>query len=286
MDGFCLFNPVRIIILSNIHSIKTGIEIGMHPILIEFGPVTLYTYGLLVALGVLIGSLWAAKRAQSKHQDADTYLMVIFWMIILGFVGARLLYFVYFPEFYLNNPIKLLTDRGGLVWYGGLITAVVTALAYLKIKKIPIGMFADITIIPAALGLAIGRIGCFMAGCCYGKPTTSFLGVQFPHSHETFPAFVHPTQLYESASLIVLILLLQQMFNRSKTPGVTASLFFIGYGVIRFIIEYFRGDGVYWVGHLLTASQVISLCGILIGLMILWRIKREPTLHPKAVSAP
>lgn len=256
----------------------------MHPILIQFGPVTLYTYGLLVALAFTVGTLWAYARAKQAGENPDNYLQAIIWIILCGFTGARLLYVIYYPELYLNDPLKIIFDRGGLVWYGGLISAVIASLVFAKMKKLSIPKFGDILLAPAALGLAIGRLGCFAAGCCYGKATTAFLGVQFPPGHETHPAHVHPTQLYESIALIVLVALLQRVYKRSPMPGTTMALFFIGYGIIRFIIEYFRGDTVYWVDHLLTASQVLSLIGVAGGLITLFVLKRSATKQAEALT--
>ncbi len=250
----------------------------MHPIFFHLGPLTLYAYGALVALGFLVGSIWVARRAQRAGEDVDTYLQSIFWIIIAGFTGARLLYVIYYPDAYLADPLRMVLDRGGLVWYGGLVSAVLASLVFVKIKRLSLPKFADILSAPAAIGLAIGRVGCFMTGCCYGKPTHLPWAVQFPPGHETHPLHVHPTQLYESLGLLVLIILLQWAYKHSKTPGLTACLFFVGYGILRFLIEYLRGDVVFWVAHVLTASQVFSLVGIFLGLGLMLMLRRKPNL--------
>jgi phosphatidylglycerol---prolipoprotein diacylglyceryl transferase len=263
-----------------------GAVIPMHPILLELGPFTLYSYGLMVALGCLLGSVWIAKRAQQRGEDVDTYLQALVWIIVLGFIGARLLYVIYFPQFYFTHPASIIFDRGGLVWYGGLVTAVITALFYARVKKLSILRFADIVALPAALGLAIGRVGCFLAGCCYGKESHSPWAVQFPDTHETYPHLVHPTQLYESFALMMLIMILLQVERRSQRPGMITGLFFIGCAIIRFIIEYFRGDGIYWVGQILTASQVFSLVGVVVGLIfILQASKAKPGTQPQSLAS-
>ncbi len=256
----------------------------MHPILFHIGSLTIYTYGVLVALGFMVGSLWVAQRAKEAGENVDLYLQGILGIIIAGFIGARVLYVIYFPQTYLEHPIRIILDRGGLVWYGGLIAAGITSFCIMKLNKLSIAKFGDIVMVPAALGLAIGRIGCFMAGCCYGKPTNMPWGVQFPPYHLTYPAFVHPTELYESASLILLTIILQSIYTRSKTPGVTMALFFVGYGIIRFTIEYLRGDVVYWIGHIFTASQVFSLIGILVGLLAIWFLKHQRATKSNTLS--
>ncbi len=241
----------------------------MHPILVHIGSLTLYTYGLLVSLAFVIATLWILRNAEKNGEKPDNYLQAIFWILVSGFAGARLMYVVYFPKVYLHDPLRILLDRGGLVWYGGLTAAVITSLVFLKLKKISIPQFADKILPPAALGLAIGRIGCFLSGCCYGKPTHVPWAVQFPPGHETYPAWVHPTQLYETGGLILLVFFMMWLSRHTKTPGGVMSAFFIGYGIIRFIIEMFRGDVVYWVGNVLTASQVFSLIGIIGGVAFL-----------------
>ncbi len=255
----------------------------MNPILFQLGPITLYSFGLLVALGFIVGTLWVMKRAKAAGHNVDLYLQAILWIILSGFIGARLLYVVYFPDMYWAEPQRILLDRGGLVWYGGLVTSIMAGVLFARLKKLPLPQFADIIMPPAALGLAIGRIGCFFSGCCYGRETDGPFGVHFPFFHETYPNAVYPTQLFESAALIVLIFLLNRVYKTSKTPGVTAAGFFIGYGVIRFVIEYFRGDVVYWVDNLLTASQVFSLIGILGGIITIFLLKNTP--HRKTAQA-
>jgi len=247
----------------------------MHPILFHVGPVTFYTYGVLVALAFVVGTLWTLKRAQAAGEDPDTYLEGVFWILVAGFVGARLLYVVYFPDLYLHHPLRIVLDRGGLVWYGGLVGAMLATLVFVKWRRVSLPRLGDIVLPPAALGLAVGRIGCLMSGCCYGRPTHLPWGIQFPPGHETYPMWVHPTQLYESFSLVALTLILAWLYRRVKTPGVVMSLFFIGYGLIRFVIEFYRGDVVYWVGHSLTASQVFSLVGIVGGLICLAVFKKQ-----------
>lgn len=263
----------------------------MHPLLFEFGGFTLYSYGLMVALAFIVGTLWVIRRARQVGESDERYLEAIFWIMVAGFTGARLMYVLYYPEYYLADPWRILLDRGGLVWYGGLISAVMASLVFVRVKRLSLPKFGDILITPVALGLAIGRVGCFLTGCCYGKPTDAVWGVQFPHGHETFPAHVHPTQLYETFALLILLGLMQWVYKHSKVSGATMCLFFVGYGVIRFIIEHFRGDGIYWVGHLLTASQTMSLAGIIGGVLVYAVLKARTSkatgpLGASVVSSP
>ncbi len=244
----------------------------VHPLLFQIGPLTVYTYGVLVALAFLLGALWVGHRTKSQGENPDLYFQAILWIGIVGFLGARLLHVLYYPEWYFSHPARILFERAGFVWYGGLISGTLTGLLFVRWKHLSLGTFADILVLPACLGVAIGRVGCFFAGCCFGKTTMGPWAVHFPLGHETHPLGVHPTQLYESFALLVLLFFLLRLEKHATKPGVTACAFFMGYGVIRFVIEFFRGDVIYWVGHLLTASQVFSLVGILMGGFILYRL--------------
>lgn len=240
----------------------------MHPVLFELGPLTIYFYGVLVALAFVCASIWAVYRANLVGENGDLYLQAIIWIVIAGFVGGRLMYVVYFPEYYMENPLKILTDRGGLVWYGGLLLASLTAIGFAKWKRLSLFRYGDILSAPTALGLAIGRVGCFMTGCCYGSLCKLPWAVTFPAGHATHPHPVHPTQLYETMALLVFIGGLEWVWRRHRvaTPGLTMGLFFMGIGVIRFVLEFFRGEAVFWVADVLSASQVMSLVGILVGI--------------------
>lgn len=257
----------------------------MHPILFEIGSFPIYSYGLLVALAFFAGSMWVTYRATRAGELVDFYFQAIVWMILGGFFGARLLYVLYYPDLYLSDPLRILTDRGGLVWYGGLVSALVVLWLFVKKKHLNLARMADVMAPPAALGLAIGRLGCFMTGCCYGKATTLPWAVQFPPGHETHPAYVHPAQLYESLLLLVLVAILVAIDKRRYPAGVLGCLFVVGYGIIRFFLEYLRGDVIFWVGNVLTASQVFSLLGVLVGVVLLVHLFRH-SAQPAGKAAP
>ena len=242
----------------------------MHPIAFYVGEIPIYSYGLLIALAILLGSFWAYKRGKQHGINDDSILNASLCLVLGGFVGARLLYVLYFPAVYLQHPIMILTDRGGLVWYGGLIGGITAGVIYYGLKKIPLKLseMADILILPAALGLVLGRIGCFLTGCCYGLPCKLPWAVKFPAGHPTYPQAVHPTQLYESGSVLLLLLLLIYLERKPDyRPGNVFSFFLIGYGFIRFGVEALRGDALLIMG--LSSSQWFSLAAIIVGLVIL-----------------
>ncbi len=244
----------------------------MHPVLFELFGFQIPAFGVMMALAFLVSVWWLMHRARQAGENPDTYLEAAPWLIIAALVGARLFYFVWFPETFLKDPAGALLDRGGLVWYGGLIGIILGMLVFTRIRKIPFYKFTDLVTPSGALGLAIGRIGCFLAGCCYGGPCALPWAVVYPAGHETHPHPVHPAPLYESAAALVLAFLLVRIFRVQPAPGITSWSFVAGYGVIRFLMEYIRGDRLIWFHALdLSASQVVSLLGILLGLgMIRW----------------
>lgn len=246
----------------------------MFPLLFDLGPIQIYAYGVLMALAFVLCTLWILKRGQTWGFNPEELLWLMGIVTLSGLLGARLLYVVYFPGYYMEDPWRILMDRGGLVWYGGVIAGIAAGLTTLITTKKPILVILDMFMAPLCLGLALGRIGCFLAGCCYGRPTTLPWGVQFPVSHQTYPLHVHPTQLYESIGAFLLMGLLIWVYRHYKHQvGTSLVVFLIGYGLMRFVIEAYRGDVVYWVGHWLSASQVISLLALGLGIGLGWWLK-------------
>jgi phosphatidylglycerol---prolipoprotein diacylglyceryl transferase len=261
----------------------------MHPILFYIGDFPIYTFGLLVGSAFLAGTWLAMSRAKAWGYNPDIILAAACWVIGAGIIGARLFYVVFFPQLFLQNPIGSLFSRGGLVWYGGMISVIVTMGILAKVNRIPILRFLDIWSMPAALGLAIGRLGCLMAGCCYGAPCELPWAIQYPIGHETYPHHVHPSPLYETAALFILMALMGQYEKRhvhsTDKTGMSAVWFLVGYGIIRFMGEYLRGDRLVWITQLnLSASQVISLGGILAGLLLWGSIHLMSKRHDTKVA--
>ncbi len=260
----------------------------MYPVLFEFFGLKLYSFGLIVALAALVAILWMIRRARQAGENEEQYLEIAFWLIISGFVGARLFYFIFFPEHFLADPLGALLSQGGLVWYGGMIAVTLTVIFYTRLKGINLWKFGDVFVPTAALALAIGRIGCLMAGCCYGAVCEVPWAIHYPHGHETGGLPVHPTPLYESFALLVVTGLLLRIDKRKPFNGLTTWMFFIIYGVVRFVIEYYRGDRLVWLESFnLSASQLISLGGILLGvvMILILRTKHQNHAQPEA-SAP
>ena len=231
----------------------------MHPILLKIGPIQLYTYGAFLAtafvLAIYLSMRSAEREGVSPGMIADLGIVVI----LSAIVGSRIFYIVFYDLRYtLEHPRELLTlQQTGLVFYGGFILALAASVIFLKVKKAPIAVVLDILAPALALGQSIGRIGCFMSGCCYGKPWAGALAVKFPHLDH----LRHPTQIYESLAMFGIFLVLLWFRRRRTRVGQVALLYVLLYAPTRFGIEFLRGDNPeVFMG--LTVSQVVSLLAL------------------------
>jgi phosphatidylglycerol---prolipoprotein diacylglyceryl transferase len=238
----------------------------MYPRLFELGPITVYTYGVLLAAAYLLGLQLARVRARQRGLDANRVLDLGIYIIIAALVGAKaLLLFTDFDTFK-TNPRELLTlARSGGVFYGGLILAVAVALFYIRKIGLPLWTTCDVFAPGIALGHVVGRFGCLFAGCCYGRPTKMPWGITFRDPFATANVGtplnqpLHPTQLYEAgAELLILVFLLWSERKGRPYPGRTFWLYMLLYAVSRFVIEFYRGDDRGTVG-MFSTSQFISL---------------------------
>src|SRR5436305_1727413 len=240
----------------------------MYPRLFEFGPITVYTYGVLLAAAYLLGLKLAMTRAQKRGLDHNRVLDLGIYIIISALIGAKLLLLVTDFSTFRNDPKELLTlARSGGVFYGGLILAVVVALWYIRRAGLPLWTTCDVFAPGIALGHVVGRFGCLFAGCCYGKPvaaphwwTVTFTD-PFAAANVGTPLNVplYPTQLFEAgAELVILLLLLWTERKGRSFAGRTFWLYMLLYAISRFIIEFYRGDDRGGVG-MFSTSQFISI---------------------------
>ncbi|MDX2084987.1 MAG: prolipoprotein diacylglyceryl transferase [Candidatus Melainabacteria bacterium] len=249
----------------------------MYPVLFRFFGIEIHTFGALVALAFAVGFGWTFHRARQRGEDPDLYAEAAVWIIIAAMVGARLMYVVFFPNLLWNDPLGTLLSQGGLVWYGGVLGAILALWGYSHWRGLPLLQFLDRLSPPAALGMAIGRVGCLMAGCCYGAPCTLPWAIYYPADHSTHPHGVHPSPLYESVLMLGVMFLLLRLEKPStqgepRPPGWSAGWFLVCYGLVRFGLEYLRGDRLVWLPSVdLSASQLISLGGVVVGGWLLWR---------------
>jgi phosphatidylglycerol:prolipoprotein diacylglycerol transferase len=262
------------------------------PRLFHIGNFNLPTYGLLVALGVLIG-LWISVRNSEKQgingDDAWNFGILV---VLCGIIGAKILYIINDWSYYTAHPgeiFSLGTLQAGGVFSGGLIAALAAAAWYIRKHNMPALGTCDAFSPGLALGHAIGRVGCFAAGCCYGKPTHHFWGVTFTNPlarawvGTPLNESLEPTQLFESAVELANFFILMWMLKRKKFDGQVFAAYLILYGVARYFLEFIRDDpgrgSVF--GGLMTGTQLISICLVITGSLI-WYLRSSV---PKPVPA-
>ena len=244
----------------------------MHPILLQFGRLTIYTYGLFIALG-FFAALWIASReARRLGIDPKRIQDLGLLALVAALVGSRLFYVLVEWEYFVRHPLKVFEIwKGGLVFYGGFVVAALASLAYIRHYGLPVWATGDAIAPGLALGHAIGRIGCFFAGCCYGKECALPWAVTFTDPRGLAPLNVplHPTQLYSAlGNLAVFAVLYGLARKRLRVPGQVFGLYLVLYPAVRFAVEFFRADPRGSLGPLST-SQALGVPLFLFGLWIL-----------------
>ncbi|NOZ12851.1 MAG: prolipoprotein diacylglyceryl transferase [Acidobacteria bacterium] len=259
----------------------------MFPKLIQIGSFYIPTYGVLVTTGVILGLYLtlrlAAKTGFSKEEKEQTANLIIY-TVIGGVLGSKLLLVLVDFHYYVAHPIELVQVlRSGGVFYGGLIGGMLTAAWLFHRYKLSFYRVADVAAPHIALGHAIGRLGCFSAGCCYGKACGLPIAVEFhskfAHSIVGVPLNtpIYPTQLMSSISLFIIFLVLRFYFwPRRKFQGQMIWLYVLIYSAFRFGIEFFRGDADRgFVFHILSTSQFISAILFFAAIVMLYRLSRR-----------
>lgn len=238
-----------------------------------FSKITFATYALCIVLGTFIAAYYT-KRAAKLECNITISNNFVYLLFIAGYIGGKVFLYLENPIFYISNPHEILnTFSSGFVFYGSFIFIILTAIWYFKKNKLPILPILDIVAIATALIQIIGRLGCFFAGCCYGLPTDSSLGIVFPSS---FDKTVHPTQLYESF-MMCLIFLFLLYYKKHKQFNGQLFLFYLGfYAIGRFILENFRGDNRGQIlGGLLSHSQSIALVLLTLSIVIYSKLNKQ-----------
>lgn len=260
----------------------------MFPKLVEIGGFFVPTYGFLVALAFLVG-LWVSVRlAKSVGINSQNVTNLAVYCALAGIVGAKLMMFVFDAGYYSQHPdeiFSLSTLQAGGVFHGGLLLALITAYVYMRRQKLPPLQTADIFAPGIAIGHAIGRIGCFAAGCCWGDRCDSPWAVTFtdPDANRLVgvPLGIplHPTQLYESAAEIIIFAILWRAIHRPHEKGSVIGLYLVLYGIARFLIEFVRAheQSLKWG---LSNTQWIALVLCAAGAWLLLRRR-----HTAAVAA-
>jgi phosphatidylglycerol---prolipoprotein diacylglyceryl transferase len=258
----------------------------MHPILFEAGSFTIYSYGFFIATGALLGFFYMYRQGKQRYGisfDQSNNLFIL--LVVTGVVGGKLFIIFENPADYLSHPRKLFSGSG-FVFYGSLLLAIPVMLWYFKKIKAPVLGMLDVMAIVTCIVHGFGRIGCFMAGCCYGKPTGSFLHVIFSDpACQAFPLNtpLHPTQLFEAALIFFIMTALMILSPGKKFDGQLFLIYLMAYATGRGVLELFRGDleRGFIINGILSNSQFISL--LLIGASVYFyaRLKRNSTLSVK-----
>jgi len=266
----------------------------MHPILFHLGSIPIYTYGVLVAGGFLLGLWYGTRRASQVGLSPEFIWNLGVYAILIGLVCSKLWLLVSEWDYYAANPgqiFSVATFQSAGTFYGGILGAMVWVIVYSRMRKAPLLAVFDVAAAPVALGHSIGRIGCFVAGCCYGKPTSLPWGVTFTDptaariAGTPLNVALHPTQLYEAAAEFLNFLLLVWLGARQKFSGQIAGAFFMLYGVERAGIEFLRGDpGRTLLFHdTVSLMQLVSVGWVVVG-AFLWRrgLRSLATVSPRA----
>jgi phosphatidylglycerol---prolipoprotein diacylglyceryl transferase len=261
----------------------------VYPDLFGIGPFQLRSYGLFMALGFAAGTIWLVRRGRNRGLPTDRVLDLVAAMIVAGLLGARLLYAVVYPQTFEGSPWRIFwpvlpdgtVGLSGLIYYGGILGAIPVVVLLARQWRLPLRRLLDAGAPALALGTAIGRLGCFFNGCCFGLPASVPPGVIFP---VTSPAGLHapgvplhPVQLYMSASALVIALLLV-MFERSRGmfDGALFGLYLVMTGLARGVEDLFRyyepdmrlveaGGVTVSVNHLIGFALLTAGVLILIG---------------------
>ncbi len=260
----------------------------MHPDIVTIGPFTVHSYGLMIVVG-FIAATWLAMRRAPRFDITPTHMFdVAYWVLLSSMGGAKLFYIIVnWREFSRDlsllpeSPMDFLrTQGGGFIFFGGLAGAFVAGIVFARRHNIPFWQLADLSAPSIALGHCLGRIGCFLAGCCHGKACAAPWAITFhdPNSLAPHNIALHPTQLYSAASLLILAGVLIWLTRYRRFPGQIFLGYVILYSIIRFIIEFFRGDERGFLpGTPLSTSQAFALVAFAAAsaaMVIMWKKAR------------
>ena len=245
----------------------------MHPIITKLGPVTIYSYGMMVAIAFVLGIYVAGIEARRKGIKQDLIYDLVFYIVIGSLIGARFYYLAFFdPSVFIKAPLSILKIwEGGVAIHGAILGGIVVGILFSKLKKISFWKLADLVAPSIILGQATGRIGCFLNGCCFGVPTESIFGVRFPLTGVA----VHPTQLYELVLNSIGFFILWSVRKKIKFDGGLFLLYLMIYNCIRIPISSLRGDSLYIWGTNLKIAQITSAVIFVIALVLFVKRKKN-----------
>lgn len=232
---------------------------------IKIGPLTLHMYGFFIGLGFLSALIISSYRAKKKDLSEDIVLGIVYCAVIGGMLGCRLLFYITEIPNIIHDPSILWDFKNGYVVYGGIIGGIITSMVYCRMKKVIFLDYFDLVAPTISFAQCLGRIGCFCAGCCYGKPTDAWYGITFKSSNYA-PNHIKlvPTQLISSIGDFIIFAILMLYSSTKPKRGRTAAMYIMLYGIGRFLVEFLRYDYRGSVGPLST-SQIISIAMVVIG---------------------
>jgi phosphatidylglycerol:prolipoprotein diacylglycerol transferase len=251
---------------------------NINPDLIEIGPLKVRWYGIMYALGFLASYFLIRKQKRAREMGLQGAMLqnLIFYLALGLIIGARLGYILLYQYMnlgvYVRDPLEIIAVwHGGMSFHGGLVGALVSGILYCRRHHLPLWEVGDVVIVTAPIGLGLGRLGNFINGELYGRPSTVPWAMVFPMAG---PLPRHPSQLYEAAlEGVLLFLILWKLKDRPHRPGAIVCLFLGGYGVLRFVAEFFRQPdpqiGLFW--GILSMGQILCSAMIL-GAIILWMV--------------
>ncbi|MEW6201182.1 MAG: prolipoprotein diacylglyceryl transferase [bacterium] len=247
----------------------------MHSELLRIGPLTIHSYGVMLALAFLAGILWARREARAAGMPPEWILDAGVYVIVLSILFGRLLYVILDINYYLQHPSEIINiQMGGLSLHGGVAGGALGVMYFCWRRKVGVFKFGELVIPSLALGTAIGRIGCFLNGCCHGKSSVAPWAIALPELKDG-GILRHPTQLYESLLCLLLFFFLLFMKRYRRKDGDLFAFYLMGYSVVRFVVEFYRAGAssvIGWIGF--TYAQWLSIAVFVFG-MFLWRRKQS-----------
>ncbi len=281
----------------------------MHSVLFRLDPIVIHAYGACLALAILLCYFVLVRLGRPLGYSADFISSLLTVLIIFGLVGARLFFVIEHWAYYSKRPGDIVKVwQGGLMFYGGLIVAAAALGVWIRVNRRPIGEVLDLIVTAVPLGHAIGRVGCFLNGCCYGRLSHACIAVRYPHQSipwadqlaacepgsadyarltaegaRSLP--VLPIQLIEAGLNAVVFVILLTLFRRRTRNGAQVAAYMMLYAVVRFVVEFARADDRLHVGPF-SIGQVISLALLVGGLVLTGVIRRRPKLAINEATAP
>ncbi len=268
----------------------------MHSVLFSLDYITIYSYGACLALAIILNYIVMVKIGRPNGYTSDFISSLLTLMIVTGLIGTRLFYVIEHWEDYSGNLLKIFNvQEGGLMFYGGFVLGGISLIIFCRAQRKPVGDVLDLVVTAIPLGQAIGRVGCFLHGCCYGKPSHSQIAVCYPKNSLPFigqgnqgmlPADatqslpVLPSQLFETALTLIIFAVLLSLYKHRRHQWIQVARYMLMYGAARFLVEFSRGDSRFHLGAL-SIGQIISMALMTGGVAIMLYLRTQPPNVPQ-----